>query len=191
MSNIKIIDEELISLLKNGDETALKKIYSIYWEPLFLSAFNFLKDKETCEDIIQEVFINIWNRRDTILFSTSLKAYLYASVRYEVFRQIRAGNIRESVVENIAKHVFAVPASETLEHKELLQQINRIVETMPDKCKEVYKLSRVEQLSHKEIAEKLNISTKTVENHLTKALKILRSSLAQLVTLQLLMNLIR
>lgn len=175
--NNQVSDHELILLLQSGDGTALKEIYLKYWEPLYKSAFNFLKDNAACEDIIQEVFINIWNKRDTIVYTTSLKSYLYASTRYAVFRQIKAGNMRDCLFEEIAKQVESELYEHPLEHKELLNTINAIVEQLPEKCKEVYKLSRVEQLSHKEIAAKLNISTKTVENHLTKALRILRNSL--------------
>lgn len=184
-------DRELLSSLRKGDESALNLIYAKYWQPLFTSAYNFLKDKEACEDIIQEIFIKIWNKRESIEYTVSLKAYLYASVRYEVYRQVRAGNVRESIFENIAANMQTLSDQHILEHKELLSKINSIVDQLPQKCKEVYQLSRVEQLSHKEIAEKLNISTKTVENHMTKALKVLRTSLGDVLTIGIISHFIK
>jgi len=88
-------DVQLIDRLKSGDESALTAIYKKYWQQLFLSAYNVLKDKQACEDVIQELFIKIWNNRDNIEIAVSLKAYLYASIRYEVYRQIRAGGFNK------------------------------------------------------------------------------------------------
>lgn len=175
-------DIQLTERLRSGDAAALTGIYQKYWEPLFMAAFNILKDKAACEDIIQEIFIKLWNKRSEIEISVSLKAYLYASTRYEVYRQIRSGAIRESIFDDLYERLHSPSFYGSLEHKELLAQISSIVDTLPEKCKEVYKLSREEHLSHKEIASLLNISTKTVENHLTKALRLLRTSLGEGVT---------
>lgn len=191
ISNKPCSDQELLLLLRKGNESALTIIYSRYWQPLFISAYNFLKDKEACEDIIQEIFINIWNKRESIEYTVSLKAYLYASVRYEVYRQVKAGNVRANIFENITENMLTSTDHHILEHKELLSKINSIVAQLPEKCREVYHLSRVEQLSHKEIALKLNISTKTVENHLTKALRVLRTSLGDVLTIEILFYLMK
>jgi RNA polymerase sigma-70 factor (ECF subfamily) len=176
-------DVQLIDRLKSGDESALTDIYKEYWQQLFLSAYNVLKDKQACEDVIQELFIKLWNSRDNIEIAVSLKAYLYASIRYEVYRQIRAGVVTSDVFDALANRLQSPATHENLEYKELVSQVNSVVETLPEKCREVYKLSREEYLTHKQIASRLNISTKTVENHLTKALKHLRTSLGTLFLL--------
>lgn len=90
---------------------------------------------------------------------------------------MRAGNVREDIFDHVHERMATPSEYGNIEHKELLSQINSIVDNLSTKCKEVYKLSREEQLSHKEIASQLDISTKTVENHLTKALRQLRISL--------------
>lgn len=174
---IKKEDVELMDRLRSGDENSLKLIYKKYWNQLFSSAYNILQDKQACEDIIQEIFINLWNKREIIEIRVSLKAYLFASARYEVYRQVRCGSVREDIFENIQERLQTPSEYGSLEHRELLSQINSIVDKLSFKCKEVYKLSREEQLSHKEIASQLDISTKTVENHLNKALRQLRISL--------------
>jgi RNA polymerase sigma-70 factor (ECF subfamily) len=175
-----LIDLQLLDKLKSGDEGALTLIYKKYWQPLFASSYNILKDKQACEDIIQELFIKLWNNRQAIEITVSLKAYLYASMRYAVYRQIRAGVGRADIFDDLHERLPASAAYGNIEYKELIAQVNTVVDTLPEKCREVYKLSREEYLSHKEIASRLNISTKTVENHLTKALRQLRTSLGTL-----------
>ena len=170
-------DTELMGRLRAGDDLALKLIYKKYWNQLYLSAYNVLHDQPACEDIIQELFINLWNKREQIEIKASLKSYLYASVRYEVYRQVRNGSVREDIFDTIQDRLQTPAEYGSIEHRELLSYVNSIVNGLSEKCKVVYKLSRDEQLSHKEIATKLHISPKTVENHLNKALRQLRISL--------------
>ncbi|MGI4021140.1 MAG: RNA polymerase sigma-70 factor [Janthinobacterium lividum] len=179
-------DVELLILLKEGQETALAAIYRKYWKRLYAAANFVLKDTQACEDIIQEIFLKLWLARKDIQVNISLLSYLYASVRHEVFRQIKSGKVREDIFDNLCECVPSEPGYENIEYKELYMQINASVEQLPDRCKIVYKLSREEYLSHKQIAAQLNISTKTVENHLTKALSFLRLSINQLLTLSFL-----
>ena len=184
-------DKALINWLKQDDEAALSAIYKKYWQPLYLSAYNIIKDKQICEDIIQELFIKLWNNRQGIEITVSLKAYLYASIRYEVYRQIRIGAVREDIYDDLLERIHTPAVYGNIEYKELIAQISSVINKLPEKCREVYKLSREENLSHKQIAEQLNISTKTVENHLTKALRQLRTSLSVEVTLLLLHHFIK
>jgi RNA polymerase sigma-70 factor (family 1) len=174
---IKIEDKELMNRLRSGDDLALRLIYEKYWNQLFMSAYNMLQDQQVCEDIIQEIFINLWTKREQIEIKVSLKAYLFASTRYEVYRQVRLGSVRENIFDLIHERLESPSDYGNIEYKELLAHINSIVDKLSTKCKVVYKLSRDEQLSHKEIAKQLDISTKTVENHLNKALRQLRTSL--------------
>ncbi|WPU92901.1 RNA polymerase sigma-70 factor [Mucilaginibacter sabulilitoris] len=185
-NKIALRDIQLIDRLKMDDETALSSIYKEYWEQLYMSAYHVLKDSQACEDIIQELFIKLWNNRYSITINVSLKAYLYASIRYEVYRQIRTGTVRGDIYDDVLERIHTPAAYDNIEYKELTEQVSSIVNTLPDKCREVYKLSREECLSHKEIASQLNISTKTVENHLTKALRQLRTSIGSVFLLQIL-----
>ncbi|MEO9571552.1 MAG: RNA polymerase sigma-70 factor [Polaribacter sp.] len=171
-------DKDIIKGLKADDKKALTKLYNNYWKLLYISAYNLLKDKEVCEEIIQDIFIDVWNKRIDIEIKVSLKSYLYACVRYKVFAEFRKNKvIRIELLEEFDKRMLYETPETRMMHKELKQHVNLIVETLPDKCKRVYKLSRNEQLSHKEIAGQLGISIKTVENHITKALRVLRTSL--------------
>ncbi len=178
MTEMRLIDDtELMERLREGDDLALKLIYDKYWTQLYTSAYNMLHDQPACQDILQDLFINLWNKREQIEIKASLKSYLFASVRYEVYRQVRHGSVREEIFENIQDRLQTPSEYGNIEHRELLSFVNSIVNNLSEKCKVVYKLSREEQLSHKEIASKLSISPKTVENHLNKALRQLRTSL--------------
>jgi len=191
MSEVLLYDVQLIHRLKQDDETALSVIYKNYWQPLYVSAYHVIKDKQICEDIIQELFIKLWNKRHEIEITVSLKAYLYASIRYEVYRQIRMGAIRGDIYDDLLERIHTPAVYGNIEYKELIAQISSIINKLPEKCREVYKLSREENLSHKQIAAQLNISTKTVENHLTKALRQLRTSLTIEVVMLLICHFIK
>lgn len=185
-AKIVLSDIQLIDRLKLDDETALAAIYKKYWALLYTSAYHVLKDGHACEDIIQELFIKLWNNRYQIQITFSLRAYLYASIRYEVYRQIRKGPVRADIFDEALSYIHSPDAYDSMEYKELNIRVSSIVNTLPEKCREVYKLSREDCLSHKEIASQLNISTKTVENHLTKALRHLRTSIGCILLLHIL-----
>lgn len=178
-------DKVLIDRLRNGDELALTELYNRFWQLLFVSAYNIIKDKELCEDIIQDIFMNIWHNREKLEINISLKGYMYACARYQVFNQFKKNKdkIHVELFDNLDKRFQYTTPETQMMHEELVQQLNSIVETLPEKCQAVYKLSREEQLSHKEIAERLNISIKTVENHITKALQVIRLSMGSSVSM--------
>ena len=180
MTNSTLENDALLILqLKQGERHAFDKIFNTYWQPLYKSAFNVLKDKKICEEIVQDIFIGIWKNRNNLEIKVSLEKYLFSSVRYQVFNQFRKNqkNLRAELFENLDQRcTYENPESEVL-YKELVQKVDSVVEELPEKCRLVYKMSREEQLSHKEISSRLNISPKTVENHITKALFVLRASM--------------
>lgn len=185
-TNLPSDEAALLLQLKRGDENALDVIYRKYWEGLFFYSYHLLKDKHACEDVIQDLFVRLWENREHLDVRLSLKAYLYASCRYALYKLIRKEQVREDIFDAIYERLHTETAYGSLEHKELVQQINVIVNGLPPKCREVYQLSRKENLSYKEIGERLGISVKTVENHINRALKELKQSLGGLVSTGLL-----
>lgn len=176
------LDNILIERLKKNDEFAFTSIYNTYWKLLLASAYNVLKNKELCEDIIQDVFISLWRNRKQIEIKVSLKSYLYACTRYQVYDKIRNNKLKFHIelFDGLDNRLKNTSPETKLIYKELVAQITDIVNSLPEKCRKVYLLSREQNFSHKEIAKELNISTKTVENHITKALAVLRNSLGSL-----------
>ena len=138
----------LINRLRSGDESALTELYNKFWQSLFVSSYNVLKDKELCEDIIQDIFMNIWHNREKLEINISLKGYMYACARYQVFNQFKKNKdkIHVELFEDLDKRFqYSTPETQLM-HEELLDQINSIVQALPEKCQLVYKLSREEQL---------------------------------------------
>ena len=174
--NINHIDVELLNRLRENDTQAFESIYKKYWKTLYLTAFSILKDKQAAEDLIQDLFIQLWNKRATISVTVSLNAYLSASVKHEVFRVIRK-RIAESDTNTVMQSDKSYNAQELIEYKEFLAHTQQLIAKLPVKCQEVFVLSREDQYSHKKIAAQLNISSKTVENHIGKALGVLKNSL--------------
>lgn len=169
-------DEELIKLLDLNNEQAFDALYTRHWFHLYQSAFYLLRDSSASKDVVQEVFISLWNKENSSDIK-NLKAYLRAAVRFKVANYIRAGNIRNSFfdqIENLPKNTGSPTADELLEVKELQRVIKDTIDQLPEKCREVYRLSKEEGLSNKEIAQRLGISFKTVENQMTIAMKRIR-----------------
>lgn len=178
MSFVQLYDEKkLLSLLTIGSEEALKIIYQKYWQRLFLSAYNVLKDREACEDIIQEIFIQLWLKRESLTVTTSLSAYLFTATRYQVFHHIKKSAGRPELFEDLEERFLTDAPDIPLYVKDLQERIYTAVESLPEKCRNIYKLSREHHLSYKAIADHLQISPKTVENQLSIALKKLREAL--------------
>lgn len=168
--------QELWDLVKLNNYEAFEVIYKRFWSPMLISAYNILEEKETCKDIVQEVFTDLWLKRTTT-FISSLPGYLKVSVRNQVFKHLRKGKIKKKHIDTLEKISFVNATEQMVNYNQLVEMYDGGVDKLPPRCKEVFILSRHKHLSVKEIATHLNISPKTVENQITKALKILRASL--------------
>jgi RNA polymerase sigma-70 factor (ECF subfamily) len=171
---------ELLHAMAGGDNDALVKLYHRYWQRLFMAAYNILKDKAPCEDMVQEIFLQLWQRRETLEVHTSVEAYLFSIIRYKVFYHIKKERVRAGLFDQLTGRLYNATPEDIATEKNILKEVAHVVEALPDKCRQVYRLSREEQLSHREIAERLNISTKTVENQLTIALRKIRFTMARI-----------
>ncbi len=179
-------DERLIALIQENDLVAFERIYNKYWSKLYLSAYNILRDRQVSEDVTQEVLVNLWMKRANLQL-TSLNAYLYAAVRYQVFNIIRSGKVRAGLFNRLEELFSNNGGEEILSEKEINRLLEQGVAELPEKCRQIFVMSRKEHLSTKEIAERLGISPKTVENQLTIALNRLRKTLGDFVCLVVIM----
>jgi RNA polymerase sigma-70 factor (ECF subfamily) len=176
-------DQELISLLSKGNQNAFDMLYKRHWADLYKLAFFILRDQDACKDIIQDVFVWVWEHRHGLEIQFP-KSYLRAAVKFKIANYIRSGNIRESFFEEVAKYDYSTSmpgAEEFAELRELNNIIQQAICNLPVKCREIFRLSREANLSNREIAEQLGISIKTVENQITIALHRIRTNLEPLL----------
>jgi len=176
-------DCDLIELLKQGDQAAFNEIYNRYWLKLYNDCYKRLKNEALSADVIQDVFADIWIKRESKNIE-NLGAYLHSAARYQVFllykknKQITAF---EEPVEMMA--IDACQADSVFHEKELRECIAIWLEMQPEKRREVFRLKFSEDLSTKEISRKLNVSQKTVQNQFSTSLNLLRSHLAKLLSI--------
>lgn len=171
-------DKQLCDLLHKGDRTAFDTLYQRYWKRLFMYAYKIFEDQLVCEDIVQEVFIRLWERSRQVKVE-NLENYLFGATRYQVINAIR--NKKHTMpYEDILPYLPVEDSVGLLyEAQETSQIINSSVHALPEKCQEVFLLSRENELSNKEIAHRLSISVRTVEAHIYKALKLIKKNLGE------------
>ncbi|PST81829.1 RNA polymerase subunit sigma-70 [Pedobacter yulinensis] len=177
-STSAISDAALLGQLRLNDRKAFAAIYERYWKQLLAIAFNHTREKETAEEIVQDVFVALWNRRNEVAIR-ELGPYLATAIRFSVFRFLQRRKRRREIETTQVTADHYSPGEEEVFALFLKSYINDAVEELPDKCRLVFRLSRDEGLTTKEIAEKIGIAEKTVEAHLGKGLKTLRLKLKQ------------
>lgn len=173
--------EDIIEGLKNGDEKAYKDLFYNYFQPLTYFAHKYLKDIDLSKDLVQGVFTQIYEKRTELNINSSLKSYLFQSVANRSINQLKSEKIHSRHHEDIKHGMEDSYQDDQLETYELEAKINRIVNNLPGQCQRIFKLSRFEHKSNQEIADELGLSKRTVETQISKALKVLRRSLAVLI----------
>jgi len=177
----------IVKKLKEGDIHIFEEIYNEHYHALCSYAQRFVFNSEDTREIVQDVFVKIWEIRETLPGDINFKTYLYTAVRNRCLDYLKHLKITNSYKATLLRQVSenmqnGTNASETplegLITKDLEKSITDAVEALPDKCREVFMLSRFEGMKYKEIAEKLNISVNTVETHMSRAIKALRKSLS-------------
>lgn len=165
--------------LKEGDITAFEMFFKTYYQPLCNYAYTFIQDKDEAEEIVQSAFLSVWEKRHSLDIKTSLKSYLYTMVRNTSLNVIKHEKIKQKYVgEALAVNERSYESvTQSVLSSELEERIHLAMEALPEQCRLVFKLSRFEELKYAEIAAQLEISVKTVENHMGKALKIMREQL--------------
>jgi RNA polymerase sigma-70 factor (family 1) len=171
-----IPDARLAAALRRGSARAFTAIYEQYWEKLFAIAYHFCQNKETAEEVVQELFLSLWDKRAEVLIE-DLGAYLATAVKYGVFKQLVRQKRREKLLDTHLHPVTVADETEQVEARFLAEYVAGIVEQLPQQCRVVYQLSRQDGLRVEEIAHVLQISPNTARNHLHKALKTIRQSL--------------
>src|SRR6266542_1924710 len=174
-------DNELFELVKRNEAKAFAILYDRYWNKLLVQAFLKLNIQEEAEEVVKEVFLNLWRKRHGIQLKKSFHTYIASVVKYETLAKLGKQKEKKALENNSKLYVVEDNStSEWVDYELLREQIETTVQCLPEKCRLVFRLSHDGGLTAKEIAHSLNISHKTVEAHMTKALKALRKSLANL-----------
>lgn len=169
-------EQHLLKKMAQGDAGAYETIFNTYWKRLYLYAFKVYNDEPLCEDMVQEVFINLWERRKELKI-IQLESYLFRAVKYKMANAVRNLKFTEDHLSALNKITTDDTNISNIEYKELQKEINNLINSLPKKCKNVFIMSRYDQLTNAEIAAELNLSIRTVETHISNALKYLKSNM--------------
>jgi RNA polymerase sigma-70 factor (ECF subfamily) len=173
-------DKELLERISEDDSAAFTILYRRHWEEMYVVAAKALREKTNAADVIQDVFLSLWNRRHELKIEGSLTNYLHTAVRYKAIHHIEKNITRRdylAVLADVSVNWLPPNAEVDLQLEELQKALSTVVTRMPPKMQQVYILSRQQQLSHKEIAEQLSVSVETVKKHIQHALQLIKAAL--------------
>jgi RNA polymerase sigma-70 factor (ECF subfamily) len=171
-------DLNRIKGLRSGRERAYEQLFADYYKPLSLFALRYVIDLETAKEIVQDLFVALYENRKSLLITNSLKSYLYQSVRNRCLNHLKHIQVDRRHMENLKlNQELSEDLEANIEKGELEARIFQIVSDLPPRCQDIFKKSRVKGMKNKEIAEHLDISIRTVETQISNALKILRTKL--------------
>lgn len=173
----KGIVESLQLILVKGNKKAFTDFYTQYFKRLLIESDKYVKDIYVAEEIVQDVFLKIWERSDDLTQIQSIKSYLYRSVINASINYVNRQKNLELHHQKIVDEFTEDQADQLDEENELIVLLYDEIEKLPPKCKEIFKMNRFERLKYREIALKLDLSEKTVENHIGNALKLLREAM--------------
>lgn len=171
-------DDNFLNLLKAGNQSAFKQLFDQNFLALCQHLYRIVPDNQLSEDIAQEVFIQFWNKRDSIQIHSSIIGFLKISGRNKLLNHLRIKNIKWDDLEpNLTIVSNESNAHDNMEYVEFETKVHQIIDLLPPRCRTIFALSRFEELTYRQIADNLGISVKTVENQMSKALKFLRNQI--------------
>lgn len=188
--SVQLSEQEIVGAIRQGNERIFEETFRKYYQSLCNYANSILKEMDEAEEIVQNLFLNIWEKRADLEINISLKSYLYRAVHNHCLNRIKHMKIREEY-QHYATNFYDSSyesVSQTVMKNELEQKIEAAIKKLPEQCRLIFRMSRFEELKYSEIAEQLELSPKTVENQIGKALKFLRIELAEYLPLIIICN---
>lgn len=189
-------NKQITTGLKRGDLVIYQKLYFQYHGRLVMFACKFTGDLEVARDIVQDAFLNLWEKSDYLYITSSPKSYLFQAVKNRALNYNRHLHVKQSAKDELIGRIDQAERSvyvnvkdpfHSLLELELDEKIGSTIDSMPEKCREVFQMSRHDHLKNKEIAVQMGISEKMVEKYISKAIRILRSELSEYVSILLLL----
>ncbi|GAA3605017.1 RNA polymerase sigma-70 factor [Flavivirga amylovorans] len=178
MKNRYLNNETLLKHLKKGDANAFAYIMDTHYDKLCVYATNLTNDPYTAQDIVQNVFLRIWEMHKKLKTNYSINNYLYRSVYHEFIDQYRKNKLLTSLEEEHIKQLNAITQEKDVtEITRLIELVKSEIQNLPPKCKAVFVMSKLEGLTYNEIAEHNKIAVRTVEMHMARAFEIMREKL--------------
>ena len=168
---------EIVIQIRDGDMKAFERVFREFYAPLTLYSKSFLQDKDAAEEVVQELFYQLWNNREQLEIKTSLKSYLYQAVRNRSLKVIRHQMVKQKHTDYVMSHSSEGVHEHEMEARELQKIITDILSKLPEKCSLIFRMNRFEGLKYREIAEELSVSVKTVEANMSRALALLRNEM--------------
>ena len=172
-------ENEILNQIRQGDLKEFEFMFRTYYKELCNYAFQYFHDKDTSEEIVQDLFYKLWIKKETLVIKTSIRAYLYKAVYNNTMLFLRKKKSREKIelMPEEVDHAYVNEPEIPMQYTELDRIIQETIVSMPERVRKIYELSRLEGLKYKEIADRLSISIKTVEANMGKALKLFRQNL--------------
>jgi len=171
-------DRYVLAEIRKGNVYPFQNIFQQHYPMLCNFAERYVLDINIAEDLVQDLFVKLWENRETIIITTGIKSYLFQSVRNLCLNYLKHDKVHKKFEEH-SKHVYSDNFySDALEEEELAFIIHQAIQNLPPKCREIFEKSRFEEKSHDEISAEMGITKKTINNQLWKALKLVRDHLA-------------
>ncbi|WP_373520149.1 RNA polymerase sigma-70 factor [Aquiflexum sp.] len=177
--HMQATDQKVFSAIQQGDVSTFEMLFKTHYPALCRYATAYLSDRDDAEEVVQATFIGFWEKRKNIHVDSSLKAYLYRSVRNACLNEVKRQKVRLQYANALIAEgeKFSEPSDHLTIKTELETKIHEALQSLPEQCRLIFKMSRFEELKYQEIADQLRISIKTVENQMGKALKLMRIKL--------------
>ena len=181
---MEISEKEIKSKIQIVDKKIFENLFNEYYIGLCYLANDYVKNKETAEDIVGDVFYKLWENKEKLEINASIKSYLFKTVQNHCINYLKHKSVAEKYTKNITNETQLISDqnnnySNYLLAQELQDKINKAISTLPPQCQQIFKLNRFEELKYKEIAKQLSISIKTVETQMSRALKKIRNFLRE------------
>jgi len=164
-------------------EAEFEEVYDLFWSKLYSVAYNYFRDKTTAQELVQDVFVTLWVKREHLGHVEDLSAYLFRAMKNRIYDQFDKMASREKLARH-AQQLFSEEThttEETVAYDETLDLLNREIDKLPYTTRTIFRLSRFDRYTNEEIATRLHVSGKAVEYHITQALKKLRLRLDHLI----------
>lgn len=188
MTNRDLYETLFLKIVLEDDHKAFEKLFFEFYPSLCVFAGRYISSSDVCEDIVQEVFFNIWKNRKSLKIHSSFRNFLVTSVKNSCTDHIRKQYSHNKYLENRSSATIAPSPMDVYTSNELQEMLQRALDKLPPNICTAFTLSRNKQMTYKEIATEMEVSQKTVESYISQALKTLREELKDYLPLLLLLT---